>query len=27
LRYRDYPALPKFYRHFRAVALLSQPAG
>jgi hypothetical protein len=23
LRYRDYPALPKFYRHFRAVALLS----
>jgi hypothetical protein len=26
LRYRDYPALPKFYRHFRAVALLSQPA-
>jgi hypothetical protein len=27
LRYRDYPTLPKFYRHFRAVALLSQPAG
>jgi hypothetical protein len=27
LRYRDYVQLPKFYRHFRAVALLSQPAG
>jgi hypothetical protein len=25
LRYRDCPKLPKFYRHFRAVALLSQP--
>ena len=24
LRYRDYPKLPKFYRHYRAVALLSQ---
>ena len=27
LRYRDYLKLPKFYRHYRAVALLSQPAG
>ena len=25
LRYRDYSKLPKFYRHVRAVALLSQP--
>jgi hypothetical protein len=27
LRYRDYAKLPKFFRHYRAVALLSQPAG
>lgn len=26
LRYRDYPKLPKFYRHYRAVALLSPPS-
>jgi hypothetical protein len=26
LRYRDYPKLPRFYRHYRAVALLSQAA-
>jgi hypothetical protein len=26
LRYRDYPTLPRFYRHYRSVALMNQAA-